>query len=120
MHWNLIGEGSFLLMGMRKDVCNNWSLALEINWVRLLYSNGNEKRRLRHMESCTGIWLWKALLMGMRKDDCNVWSLALEIYWVRLLASNGNEKRRLQRLESSTAVLLGKTPPFVMRMRKDV
>ena len=57
-------------MGMRKDVCNVWSLALEINWVRLLPSNGNEKRRLQHLESSTAVLLGKTFpfVMGMRKD----------------------------------------------------
>ena len=69
MHWNLVGVGSFLLMGMRKDVCNVWSLAPEINCVSLLPSNGNEKRRLKHLESNTAVWFSKTVtfVMGMKK-----------------------------------------------------
>ena len=38
-----------MLMGMRKDIYNNYSYALEFSWVRL-----------------------PPLIMGMRNDDCNI------------------------------------------------
>ena len=57
-------------MGMRIDVCNIWSHALEFGLVRLPLANGNEKECLQHLESCTGNWMGKTapLLMGMTKD----------------------------------------------------
>ena len=101
-------------MEMRKDVCNFFSHAMEFGWERFPLANGNEKRRLQHLESCTGVRLCKTppLLMGMRKDICSSWSHALEFGCVRLPLANGNEKRRLQHLESCAGDWLGKTPPL--------
>ena len=44
--------------------------ALEFGWVRLSpLANGQEKSGLQHLESCTRVWVGKALLllMAMRK-----------------------------------------------------
>ena len=46
-----------LIMGIRNALCNIWSDTLEFGWVRHTPSNGNEKRRYKHLEWCTGIWL---------------------------------------------------------------
>ena len=61
-----------LAIGNDKRPLQLWSHALEVSLVRL--SNGNEKRRLQHLESCTLVWLGKTLplLMRMRNEICNI------------------------------------------------
>ena len=65
-----LGKNFPLLIGMRKNICKIRSNALEFLWVRLPFANGNETRRLQHLNSCSIVWLGKTftLLMGMRND----------------------------------------------------
>ena len=60
----------------------NWSLGGQDS----PHASGQEKSRLQHLESCTGVWVGKtpALVMGRRNVVCNMWGHALEFGWVRL------------------------------------
>ena len=69
-----------LLLGKGKVVWNIWSHALECGWVRLPLHYGQERSDLKHLESCTEVWVGKTppLLMVRREVVSNIWSHALK------------------------------------------
>ena len=81
-----------------------------------------EKIRLQHLESCTGVWVGKSppFSFGSRKVICNIWSNALEFEWVRLTPSNGQDKCRLQHLELCSGVRVSETLPLLKGRSKVV
>ena len=69
-----VGKSPLLLMDRRKFVCNIWSHALELGLVGLPLAMRQEKSRLQHLESCTGVWVSKtpSLLFFSRNVIYNI------------------------------------------------
>ena len=81
-----MGSTPSLLMSRRKVVGNHWSHALESGLVDSHFAIGQESILLRHLQTCTRVWVGKTppLLMGRRKVVCNTYTYVLELGWVTL------------------------------------